>query len=518
MLLDFCILLSILFCFHSIFCSVLLTMERLFSPCTRLRDILESEGSRSREPLQELTLNVSTEELLSADRAFTYADLYAMLVDKDYAVAWLTPHAAVVPVVGRAMEFWTRLNNSCHFRISTDNGKDIYALARSREHLLEICDVVLRLLAASVVHSVHLSKSSTRDAALINSASLAHLMEQCQSLKVLTLKNLEMDEDHCRVLGVYSRPDLEIDLQGCVITGSGARALAEVLGRNRGPTNLDHCGIDTFVLADGLRGNSRLKSFRQHFSGNSSVGNRQVVAIAGALRENKGLVEFGLRCYGFRASDETWGVVCASLKTHPTVEIVDLSGVAPPMVPDVITSRTQALVDMIKVNTSIHTLRVHPCYRGHEMYRGSVIPYLEMNRFRPRVLATQKARPIVYRAKVLGRALLATRTNANKFWMLLSGNTEVAFPLRTSTIAAAANLRMPATTAATSTANVAAIAASVMSALTTTSMDSLPAEAATDAVIPSTAIALDAAASTPAAAAAANVATPSADQKFKARS
>jgi hypothetical protein len=49
-------------------------MERLFSPCTRLRDTLELE-----EFFEELNLDVSTEELLSAERAFTYADLYAML-------------------------------------------------------------------------------------------------------------------------------------------------------------------------------------------------------------------------------------------------------------------------------------------------------------------------------------------------------------------------------------------------------------------------------------------------------
>jgi hypothetical protein len=125
---------------------------------------------------------------------------------------------------------------------------------------------------------------------------------------------------------------------------------------------------------------------------------------------------------------------------------------------DVITSRTQALVNMIKVNTSIHTLRVHPCYSEHEMYRGSVIPYLETNRLRPRLLAIQKTRPIVYRAKVLGRALLATRANANKFWMIISGNLEVAFPATTATIAAAA--------------------------LTTTATGSLP--AATRASVPST--------------------------------
>jgi hypothetical protein len=36
--------------------------------------------------LQELDLDVSTEELLSAERAFTYADLYAMLEKHRYGL------------------------------------------------------------------------------------------------------------------------------------------------------------------------------------------------------------------------------------------------------------------------------------------------------------------------------------------------------------------------------------------------------------------------------------------------
>ena len=88
---------------------------------------------------------------------------------------------------------------------------------------------------------------------------------------------------------------------------------------------------------------------------------------------------------------------------------------------------------------------------NHELFRGSVIPYFETNRFRPRLLAIQQTRPIPYRVKVLGRALLSARTDANTFWMLLSGNAEVAFPSTT----AAASLPTPAT----ATANVAPFAA-----------------------------------------------------------
>jgi hypothetical protein len=84
----------------------------------------------------------------------------------------------------------------------------------------------------------------------------------------LTLQNLEIDENHCRVLGAYSRPDLDIVLTGCKFTSAGTSALAEVLERNQGPIKLDYCDIDDPVLANGLRGNSRLKVFRQDFSDN----------------------------------------------------------------------------------------------------------------------------------------------------------------------------------------------------------------------------------------------------------
>jgi hypothetical protein len=321
---------------------------------------------------------------------------------------------------------------------------------------LEICDVVLRLLAASVVQSVRLNNWRS-PGLFINAPTLANLMEQCQSLKVLSLMNLRLDEDHCRVLGAYSRPDLKIVLDRCELTSAGANTLAEVLGRNQGPTKLDLCYIDNLVLANGLRGNSRLESLRPRLFYN---GNLKLLALAGALRQNKGLVALDLE-HDFSMSDETWGAICDSLETHPTLEVLDLitTGGMSTTSSAVIMSRIQALVDMMKVNMSIQTIHLHDRYSQHELFLGSVIPYLETNRIRPRLLAIQRTRPITYRAKVLGRALLSARTDANRFWMLLSGNAEVAFSSTTATIAAAGNLPDTSTTAAaTSTANVAAIA------------------------------------------------------------
>jgi hypothetical protein len=471
-------------------------MERLFSPCTRLYDILESQGRRGfPELLRELNLNVSTEELLSAERAFTYADLFAMLVNRD-TVAWLTPHAAVTRGVTVAY-YWEQLGESCYFVFSAD-GKHIVASARSPEHLVEICNVVVRLLAASVVHSVYIQKSSGPQDMSISAPSLAYLMEQCQSLTFLSLQNLDVDEDHCRELGSFSRPGLEIELKHCKITSIGASALAETLGRNQGPTKLHRCEIDHLVLADGLRGNSRLKCLRPRLSDDLDVSNQEVFTIAGALRENKGLVELDLWQYEFRLSDETWGAICASLETHPTLEVLDFRG-AFTISPAGLNSWVQALIDMLKVNVSIHTICLHDRYSENKLFRESVIPYLKTNRFRPRVRTIQKTRPIAYRAKVLGQALLATRTDVNRFWMILSGNVEVSFP---STTTPPANLQTPAAFVASSTANDADVAASVMPASMTNAASSLSTSTA---------------AATTATSIGPNIATPSASQKRKVR-
>jgi hypothetical protein len=465
-------------------------MERLFSPCTRYRDISESQGHRH-ELLQEINLDVSTEELLSSERAFTYTDLYVML-GNDYTVAWLTSHAAVVRTdeEGALYPRFARFDyKSFNFIV---DGKGMAVVYQTSVALSKIVDVVRRLLLANAREVYDLTFSSVQSpGALFNAHSLAYLLKQCQNLNVLRFWCLDsLSEDHVRVLGDFSKPDLEIYLKQCRITGAAASVLAEVLGRNQGPTKLDSCWIDNFLLAKGLRGNSRLKSLRPRIPEQLGVGNREVLAIAGALKENKGLVDLDF-FYRFRMSDETWNTLCDSLKTHPTLQVLSLQQCVetheePPMAPAVLNSRIQALVDALRMNTSIHT--IHLVHRRdttsieHELLRQSTIPYLERNRLRPRVSAIQKTRPITYRAKILGRALLSARTNPNSFWMLLSGNVEVALPSKVTMIAAAANVPTPTTTTAatTSSANIAAaVAASVMSAAAAALRGSHPSAVAT---------------------------------------
>jgi hypothetical protein len=436
-------------------------MEHLFSPCTRFVSLRENQDnprdnfSEDFESLQELNLDVSTEELLSAERAFTYADLYALLGSRE-TVLWLTPHASVVRDGARGFlcSMYLGEDNKFSFKV---NGESMVVLARSLAALFEIVDVVRHLVAAnaSEVYDLELRNSCIFNETFFDAASLASLMEQCQNLKALTLHNITLDGDHFRVLGDFSKPGLEVELKACRIAGAAAEALVEVLGRNQGPTKLTLCDIDIFVLADVLRGKSCLKSLSLPSFGNSEDDNPKILAIAAALKDNKGLVDLDLtHCL---LSDEVWNAVCDSLKAHPTLQVLKLQPLgAFSLTLAVLTPLIQALVNMLKVNTSIHTIDISPRRNSnHELFRRSVIPSLKTNRLRPRLLAIQKIPRIAYRVKVLGRALLAVRvrTDPNRFWMLLSGNAEVVFPSTTATTAPAANLPTPVGVSANATAS-----------------------------------------------------------------
>jgi hypothetical protein len=69
--------------------------------------------------------------------------------------------------------------------------------------------------------------------------------------------------------------------------------------------------------------------------------------------------------------DETWYAACDSLKIHPTLEVLRLSPVNnnTSTVSAVTLSRTQALLNMTKMNMSIHTIHLHDHYLDHELFQ-----------------------------------------------------------------------------------------------------------------------------------------------------
>ncbi len=142
----------------------------MFSPCNRLRDIIDQSGDISEEMkedlhfIEEFHLHVSTEEFRSAvlETAFTYADLHTML-DGDCLV-WFTPSLSAAVFRKHAIAniysvfMGDGFNDSNYSFLCNLDGQEITAAASSSNELLEMCDILLRLVAASSdVHSVKLS-------------------------------------------------------------------------------------------------------------------------------------------------------------------------------------------------------------------------------------------------------------------------------------------------------------------------------------------------------------------------
>jgi hypothetical protein len=161
----------------------------------------------------------------------------------------LTPHSAVARERENVVDFWGALDSR------------LGSLPRALIGNLRChCSIAGNNKRRSSITVQDKWENDDYNAALLSAPTLTYLMEHCQNLKALTLQHLALGENHCRVLDVYSRPTLEIVLDGCKLTSAGTSALVEAFRRNQGPTGLHRCDIDYCILADGLRGKSRLKN------------------------------------------------------------------------------------------------------------------------------------------------------------------------------------------------------------------------------------------------------------------
>jgi hypothetical protein len=79
---------------------------------------------------------------------------------------------------------------------------------------------------------------------------------------------------------------------------------------------------------------------------------------------------------------------------------------------------------MMQQNTVLQTIHLSEDERDEQIYTEEIHPYLETNRYRPRVLAVKKTKDRPFREKVLGRGLYSVRRNPNLVWMLLSENVD----------------------------------------------------------------------------------------------
>jgi hypothetical protein len=117
-------------------------------------------------------------------------------------------------------------------------------------------------------------------------------------------------------------------------------------------------------------------------------------------------------------------ILCQSLQAHPSVIILDLIGGRNVLADERKAHRTRAIADIMQQNTVLHTIALLEREWEPQIYAEEILPHLETNLYRPRVLAVKKTTERPFREKVLGRALDSGKCSPNLVWMFLSENVD----------------------------------------------------------------------------------------------
>jgi hypothetical protein len=304
------------------------------------------------------------------------------------------------------------------------------------------CNFLVRLLAASEKRKVYLYGHSGSLLLPVSGPALSHLFEHSQeNLIKVTVGHVILNEEHIRVLAIPPQHDLQLVLAWCKFADNDAcrDPFRQWLKSGGGPTELDGCHIDSHLLADSLKCESRLSNLRL-----PSIRARRILfscelsndpdrtLIFSALAENRGLTAF--YASGHSIGDENWSILCQSLQKHPTLIRVDLTETGP-MNPsgDICallsdeqkTRRTHELAEMMQTNTILCYITLSTGEYDEHIYAESIQPRLDANLYRPRVLAVKKeAERRPFRQKILGRALARVSSEPNLVWMFLSENVD----------------------------------------------------------------------------------------------
>jgi hypothetical protein len=393
------------------------SIEALFRPTTRFRGRLP-HGFTELELLPGLTVeNVrATGVSWEGFRRFLQGKL-----------VWMSPDVYI------CSQYFSGLGESV-LSFGSDVGRtDLRVHVRSRmaaAAAMATCDFLLRLLATCEIPSVYIIGLSNSMSLPVSGAGLSLFFQESQScLRQVTFRYVALSEDQCRALATMSRLDVKLELWVCSLSSDAEVAFVECLKSDRGPITLNQCDIDGQILARALTGRSRVTSLRlvplNRIADDAGMG-----PLFTALANNRGLVDLELRECSI--SNENLAILCQSLQAHPTLTSLHLVTTRPTLRPGGRISlvnnqkkhRTRMLADMMQRNTSVHTVTLSGKESDQKIYMADILPLLETNRYRPRVLAVKKTKDKPFREKVLGRALDSVKTDPNLLWMFLSENVD----------------------------------------------------------------------------------------------
>jgi hypothetical protein len=406
----------------------------LFRPTNRCRDaVRELTGNDSYELPHRLTEvellpDLSPEHVLATD--ITYEDFCHFLGDEK--LVWMGPgvyicdaycsHPSTHPFV-----LGSSSRKDPHLRVYAATGPGTAAATTAT------CDFLVRLLATMKENDAFVNgRYGSSVPVSISGRALSRFFQESQdNLREVTLGEMILNEEHIRALATESRTNMEVILTYCKLfhdPGCHA-AFVEYLHRDGGPIQLNSCEIDGHVLAAALEGNSRVT--RLNIDRTTSDAEKDVMFRS--LVENKGLVELDLLSHTI--NDENWTLLCHSVKAHPTLTVLDLRDTSPRahqygarmvLSNEQKAQRTRILAAMVEENRVLHTIRLQCYEKDEQIYAESILPRLETNLYRPRVLGIKKV-DIAVRRALLGLALQtkSVRSKSNLLWMFLSGNQDV---------------------------------------------------------------------------------------------
>jgi hypothetical protein len=185
---------------------------------------------------------------------------------------------------------------------------------------------------------------------------------------------------------------------------------------------------DWRILAESLRGNTSVKTIVQPGGiGGRKLNDDEFRVLAEALGDNQGLLKFFPR--GQHINDENWKVLCQSLRSHPTLETLDLSGTYHDLNVGISDAskkhRCNCIVDLLRFNTVLRSVHLTRNERDEIIWSESILLHLETRSYLPLVLEIKAVVDQPRRSKLFGRALNTVKTKPYLLYLFLSGNIDI---------------------------------------------------------------------------------------------
>jgi hypothetical protein len=245
-------------------------------------------------------------------------------------------------------------------------------------------------------------------------------------LEVLEINGFHFQEEHCRALATLPRTGLNIKFIECSFQPQDAAdTFIEWFRNNQVVTELKRCRMGSRIISAALNGNHSLEKLTIR-SRSSECSEEQMNSLIHSLPGNIGMRDLTIFDFA-EASDETWNLLFLSLSTHPRMMNLILHNTLPrpsdrtPQLSALSkTARMNAIIQMLYLNTVLHTIHLPDACNNEEVYQSSILPRLEMNRscFEVQRQAVKQADPAI-RPQLLGRALHAVRYNSNLVFLFL---------------------------------------------------------------------------------------------------